>query len=119
MTLNSQQRLPPPAFEDPQNIRDNDVRNERPSHLVLTYSRTSLYEYLGPQQSALFLRNESPIDDLLPAHFPQKLVVPEINPQLLKKVEQPRPREPPDAASRLYRFTCRVLACTVQHSLIS
>lgn len=68
MTLDSQQRLPP-AFENPQNIRDNDVRKETPSHLVLTYTHTSLYEYLGSQQSAPFLRNESPIDDLLPARF--------------------------------------------------
>ena len=69
MTLNSQQRLPPLASEDLDHIRDNDVRKETPSYLVLTYPHTSLYEYLGSQQSAPFLRNESPIDDLLPAHF--------------------------------------------------
>ena len=42
MTLDSQQRLPPPAFEDLHHIRDNDVRKVN-ALLSCTYLPTYVF----------------------------------------------------------------------------
>lgn len=44
MMLNSRQQLPTPAFEDLHHIHDNDVRKETPSHFVLTYLPTYVFQ---------------------------------------------------------------------------